>query len=118
MAEETRPFELELEFSNPYKRTALFVDKGKAFFGLWRAPIITLDGDEERITVPLGMEGSLDIIAQITLGDREFWRAIAQVNKIDYPQEEVRAGDQIIIPKLEKVRAAYRQTGGRSTETV
>lgn len=111
---ETRPFELELKFTNPYKRTALFIADGRAYFGLWRPPEITLDGDEERIRVPLGLEGHLDLIAQVTLGDREFWRAIAQVNKIDYPLEEVRPGDEIIIPKLEKVRAAYQQTGGRS----
>lgn len=116
MAEERRPFELELEFTNPYKRSALFIQKGKAFFGIWRPPEITLDGDEERITVPLGLEGHLDLIAQATLGDRAYWRAIAQVNKIDYPTEEVRAGDQIIIPKIEKVRAAYQQTGGRANE--
>ncbi len=115
MADSTRPFELEVVFSDPYKRTALFIDNGRAFFGLWRPPQIALDGDEERIRIPLGMEGSLDIIAQITLGDRAFWRAIAQVNKIDYPLEEVKVGDEIIIPKLERVRAAYQQTGGRAT---
>ena len=113
---ERRPFELELEFSHPYKRTALFIKQGRAFFGLWRPPIIRLDGDEEKITVQLGMEGSLDLIAQITLGDRQFWRAIAQVNKIDFPLEEVKAGDRIIIPKLERVRAAYQQAGGRASE--
>ena len=116
MAEERRPFELSLSFSDPYKRTALFIDQGRAFFGLWRPPVITLDGDEEEIIVPLGMEGHLDLIAQVTLGDRQFWRAIAQVNRIDYPLEEVKVGDRIIIPKIEKVRSAYRQTGGRATE--
>jgi hypothetical protein len=115
MAEAKRPFELQLDFTSSYKRTALFIQDGRAFFGLWRPPQITLDGDEERIRVPLGLEGHLDIIAQVTLGDRRFWRAIAQVNKIDYPLEEVRVGDDIIIPKLEKVRAAYQQAGGRVT---
>lgn len=114
--QENRSFELDLEFSDPYKRSALFIKDGKAFFGVWRPPVIELDGDEEEITVPLGMEGHLDLIAQLTLGDRQFWRAIAQVNKIDYPLEEVRAGDNIIIPKLEKVRAAYREAGGRASE--
>jgi hypothetical protein len=109
-----RPFELEHHFSSPYKKTALFIQRGRAFFGLWRPPQIALDGDEERIRIPLGMEGHLDLIAQVTLGDRRFWRAIAQVNKIDYPLEEVRVGDEIIIPKLERVRAAYQEAGGRA----
>lgn len=116
MAEERRPFELELEFSNPYKRTQLFISEGRAFFGLWRAPVITLDGDEERIAIPMGLEGHLDLVAQVTLGDRQFWRAIAQVNQIDYPLEEVRVGDRIIIPKVSKVRAAYQQALGRAQE--
>jgi hypothetical protein len=115
VVEARRPFELSLDFSSPYKKTALFIQAGRAFFGLWRPAQITLDGDEERIRVPLGLEGHLDIIAQVTLGDRRFWRAIAQVNKIDYPLEEVRVGDDIIIPKLDKVRAAYTQAGGRAT---
>lgn len=109
-----RPFELVLPFTSPYKQTSLFIQKGRASFGLWRPPEIKLDGDEERIRVPLGLEGHLDLISQVALGDREFWRAIAQVNKIDYPLEEVRAGDEIIIPKVEKVRAAYKQASGRT----
>lgn len=116
MAEERRPFELELEFTNPYKRSQLFIKDGRAFFGLWRPPEITLDGDEERIAVPMGLEGHLDLIAQVTLGDRAFWRAIAQVNRIDYPLEEVKVGDRIIIPKAPAVRAAYRQAVGQVQE--
>jgi hypothetical protein len=92
----------------------LFIQDGRAFFGLWRPPQVKLDGDEERIRIPLGMEGQLDLIAQVTLGDRRLWPAIAQVNKIDYVLEEVKAGDEIIIPKLQHVRAAYQQTSGRS----
>ena len=30
MAEETRPFEKELAFTDPYKRTALFIKNGRA----------------------------------------------------------------------------------------
>jgi hypothetical protein len=116
MAEETRPFELAQEFSNPYKQTQLFIDDGRAFFGLQRPPVVELDGDEERIAIPMGFEGHLDIIAQTTLGDRQFWRVIAQVNRIDFPLEEVKVGDRIIIPKLEKVRAAYRAAIGRAAE--
>jgi len=118
MAEETQPFELELDFTSPYKRTQLFIKDGSAFFGLHRPPEIILDGDEEEVTVPLSLEGHLDLIAQLTLGDRRFWQAIAQVNKIDFPLEEVKAGDRIKIPKLQKVRAAYQQTRGRAGEIV
>jgi hypothetical protein len=109
---DSRPFELELEFTDPYKRTQLFIQNGRAFFGLWRAPDIRIDGDEERIAIPMGLEGHLDLVAQVTLGDRRLWRAIAQVNKIDYPLEEVRVGDRIIIPKTQNVRAAYVQALG------
>jgi hypothetical protein len=91
----------------------LFIQSGRAFFGLWRPPEIQVDGDEERIAVPMGLEGHLDLIAQVTLGDREFWRAIAQVNRIDYPLEEVKVGDRIVIPKATHVRAAYRQALGQ-----
>ena len=110
---ERRPFELDLDFTDPYKRTALFIKDGRAFFGLWRAPDVVLDGDEQLVRVEMGTEGQLDLLAEATLGDRRFWRAIAQVNKIDYPLEEVKAGDLIIVPKLENVRAAYRQASGR-----
>ena len=109
---DSRPFQLDLVFSNPYKRTALFIKQGRAFFGLWRPPEVQLDGDEKRIRIQLGMEGQLDILAESQLGSREYWRAIAQVNKIDYPLEEVKVGDEIIIPKLSNVRAAYRRTEG------
>ena len=113
MAEARRPFELAVEFSSPYKRTQLFIKNGRAFFGLWDPPQIVLDGDEDSVIVPLGLEGSLDAIAETHLGDRSFWRAIAQVNGIDFPLEEVKAGDRIIIPKLSRVRAAYRDTQNR-----
>lgn len=118
MVEERRAFELELEFTDPYKRSQLFIQSGRAFFGLWRPPEIVLDGDEERIAIPMGLEGHLDIIAQIALGDRKYWRAVAHVNRIDFPLEEAKAGDRIIIPKVEAVRAAYQQTGGRVQEVV
>lgn len=108
-----RAFQLELEFSDPYKKTALFNQKGRVFFGLWNPPVIKLDGDEERITIPLGMEGSLDILSFEVYGDRKFWRAIAQANKIDFPKEEVKAGDVLVIPKPSRVRAAYQISGGR-----
>jgi hypothetical protein len=105
-----RAFELAVDFTDPYKRTALFIEGGRPFYGLWRPPEIEMDGDEAVFTVPLGLEGHLDLISQVALGDRKYWRAIAQVNQIDYPREEVRAGDEIKIPKLERVRAAYRAT--------
>jgi len=116
MTEERRPFELEAEFTSPYKRTQLFIQEGRAFFGLWRPPVVSIDGDEERIAIPMGLEGHLDLVAQVTLGDRRFWRAIAQVNQIDYPLEEVRVGDRIVIPRVSAVRAAYQQALGRAQE--
>ena len=113
---DSRPFELELDFTDPYKRTQLFIQEGRAFFGLWRPPEVRLTGDEERLAIPMGLEGHLDLVAQVTLGDRRFWRAVAQVNQIDYPLEEVRAGDRIIIPRVSAVRAAYQRALGRVQE--
>jgi len=117
MAEEDRTFELPTEFSDPYKRTQLFIKDGRAFYGLWNEPPVVLDGDEQQVVVSMGLEGQLDLFAQTFLGDRKLWRAIAQVNRIDFPLEEVKAGDVIIIPKLQNVNAAYRDTQNRSTNS-
>ena len=109
-----RNIEKEVLFQNRYKRTALFTQDGRPFFGLWRPPPVGMDGDEEEFEVPLGMEGQLETISEAILGDRAYWTAIGNANQIDYVREEVKAGDVIKIPKTQNVRAAYeakRQRG-------
>jgi len=111
-----RPLEIEVDFTDPYKRTAVFIKDGKTFYGLWNPVDVALDGDEEQYTVPQGMQGSLDLIADEFYEDRRLWRIIAHANKIDFPHEDVVAGMTLVIPKPEKVRAALLAAGGRIRE--
>jgi len=108
-----RSLEVELGFTNPYKRTAVFIKAGRAFFGLWNPIRVALDGDEEQYVVPQGMQGHLDLIANDFYNDRKLWRVIAHANRIDFPHEQVVAGMTLVIPKPEKVRAALLAAGGR-----
>ena len=111
-----RPLEIEVDFSDPYKRTSVFIKDGRAFYGLWNPIEVTLDGDEEEYTIPQGMHGSLDLLADEFYGDRRMWPIIAQANKIDFPHEDVTAGMTVIIPKPERVRAALLAATGRIRE--
>jgi len=105
--------EVELEFTNPYKQTSIFIKAGRTFFGLWNPVTPELDGSEEEYTVPQGMQGHLDLIADEFYGDRRLWRIIAHANKIDLPHEQVIAGMTLIIPNPDGVRSALQAAGGR-----
>ncbi len=113
MAQE--PYELELEFTS-YKRTRLFVQNGRAFFGVWRPIEVEIDGDEEYVIVQRGLEGHLDLIAHEVYQDRRLWRVIAHENQIDFPLEEVTVGRRIMIPKPANVRAGLLAAGARLEE--
>lgn len=102
--------DLELGFTNRFKRSALFTKGGKSFFGIWRPPPVQIDGDEERIRIEDGREGQLDLVAFEVYGDRSLWPFIAHANRIDFPLEEVVPGLEIIIPKAANVRAALLAT--------
>ena len=108
------PFRLDLEFTNPYKRTRLFTQRGRSFFGRWRAVDVKIDGDEEEYVVREGQEGQLDILAHDRYGDRQLWRVIAQANLIDFPLEQVVPGMKLILPKLSNVNAALLASLARS----
>lgn len=101
--------EIQLPFSSRLKKTRVYSDRGRVFFGIWKPPTIRLDGDEELIRIPEERSGSLDLYAHEYYGDRALWWAIAYVNNIKNPQEVV-AGKTIIIPKPENVRAALLET--------
>ena len=107
------PIELEQPFSSPYKRTRLFVRRGRSFFGIWNPPPVPLDGDEEQVVVEPGFEGQLDLFADAVYGDRRLWRIIAQANRIDFPLRDVVAGMKLIIPKAARVFAALLATTAR-----
>jgi hypothetical protein len=109
----TTPIELDQDFTSPYKRTRLFVKKGRAFFGIWNPPPVLLDGDEEQVLVEPGFEVQLDLFADAVYGDRRLWRVIAQANHIDFPLRDVVAGMKLIIPKPAHVFAALLATTSR-----
>jgi hypothetical protein len=102
------PFNLKLELTHPYKRTRLFTQRGRSFFGRWRPADVKIDGNEEEYVVVEGQEGQLDILADEKYGDRQLWRVIAHANLIDFPLEQVVVGLKLIIPKLYNVNAALR----------
>jgi len=110
------PYELDLEFTSPYKRTRLFVKNGRAFFGVWRPVDVALDGNEEEIIVQRGRHGYLDLIAHEVYGDRRLWRVIAQANRIGLPLEEVVPGLRLVIPKPTNVRAGLLAAGAELEE--
>ena len=103
-------FELQLDATDPYIRTRLYTQGGRAFFGIWNPPPVTIDGDEEIIIVREGEEGQLDLFALRVYGDRRLWRIIAQANKIGSVVKEVVPGLHLIIPRSTNVQAALLAT--------
>lgn len=107
-------FELELEFTSPYKQTRLYLQSGRVFFGRWRPFDVEVAGGDEEYIVREGQEGQLDLIAEEFYGDRRLWRVIAQANSIDFPLEGVQPGTKLRIPRLADVQAALLQTQARA----
>ena len=107
-------FELELDFTDPYKQTRLLIQNGRVFFGRWRPFDITLTGEEEEFIVREGQEGQLDLISDAFYGDRRYWRVLAHLNRIDLPLEDLPPGTTLRIPPLSVVQAALQQTLARA----
>ena len=101
---------INLPFTSRYKKTRLYTSGGKTFFGIWNPPNIKLDGDEKVITIRAHQAGSLDKIAYEEYGDRALWWAIAYVNNIKNPPEEVVAGLELVIPKPDNIKEALLET--------
>ena len=97
-------------FTSRMKRTNLYTKGGKTFFGRWNPPQIVLDGDEPTMRVPSTQEGQLDLIAYKKYGDRTLFWAIALANNIRSISDEVVAGLEIVIPKIENIRASLSET--------
>jgi hypothetical protein len=111
--------EVELEFSSPYKRTRVFLQDNKTFYGLWDPMDVRIDGNEARVIVKDGEQGQLDLFAHRAYGDRKLWYIIAHANKINFPHEDVVVGMELIIPKPRHVSAALqRKVPGATTGTV
>lgn len=107
-------FKLEISNLSPYRETKLRKADGKVFFGLWKSPIIFLDGDENQVRVSERDRGRLDGLAHRELGTRELAWAIAMVNKIDYVPRDIIPGRVLVIPKEIRVQEALQKvTGGR-----
>lgn len=111
-----RALEIELDFTNPYKQTSVFVKEGRAFFGLHSPLQVEVDGSESEFRVSQGLQGHLDLIADEVYGDRRLWRVIAHANKIDFPHEQVVAGMVLVIPYFDRVSAALLESKGRVRE--
>jgi len=107
-------YELEMDYTSPYKATRLYIKDGKAFFGRWKPFDVQIDGDEPEVIVEQGQEGQLDLFAHELYGDRRLWRVIAQANKIDFPLEQVVPKLKLIIPKPEHVQAALLKATARA----
>jgi len=102
--------EVYLPFVSRFKKNPLYTDGGKTFFGVWNRPEIKLDGDEQIITVAEHQVGQLDLLAAEEYDDRSLFWAIATVNNIRHPPDEVVAGLKLTIPKLENIIAALSDT--------
>lgn len=100
---------IRLNFASRLKRTRLYTKNGRTFFGVWQKPEIALDGDEKIRTVESSLTGQLDTIAYQEYGSRAWWWAIAAANNIASVTDEVVAGLNLIIPKLENIREAVQE---------
>lgn len=100
--------QLTLSFTSRFKKTPVYTKNGKTFFGLWKPPSIKIDGDEKVVTISAAKKGQLDKTANEEYGTRELWWAIALVNNIVHPPDEVVAGLELVIPKLENIRQALQ----------
>ena len=113
----TSKIELALAFTSRFKRTRLYVRKGRAFFGTYHPIDVQMDGDEEQMTVQQGQEGQLDLFAFEVYRDRTLWPVIAEANKIKFPFEQVVAGMSLVIPKAAHVRAALLKLTRRAVRS-
>lgn len=99
----------EFEPTSRHQLTNVYRRGGRLHFGIFKAPDIKLDGDEETIAVTEATKGNLDILAYNAYGDRRFFWAIGLVNKISNPPDDVVPGVNLIIPKLERVLEALEE---------
>ena len=102
--------EIEVPYSSRLKRTKVYTYEGNTFYGVWNPPVVLLDGDEKIVIIDEINVGQLDFLAYSEYGDRAFWWAIAYVNNIKFPMDEIAVGIKLILPKIEHIRAALSET--------
>lgn len=100
----------EIRSLSRFGRTELYTSGGKTFYGRWVPPPIVLDGNEKTVIVPADQHGQLDLLAHKEYNDRTLFWAIALVNNIFSITDEIVAGKELIIPKLENIRAALQNS--------
>jgi len=105
------PIPLERERNqNRHILTRLYLDDGSfresankaTRFGLWKAPDIDLTGAIQ-YEVPPNLAGRIDIIAADVYGDPSLWWAIALVNNIKNPFNEVVGCMILVIPQQKAI---------------
>jgi hypothetical protein len=69
----------------------------------WRMPRIAPADGDRILTVTVGEEGRLDILAMNIYKSSALWWVIALANNIQNPFEEPRAGDRIRIPSIQRI---------------
>lgn len=68
----------------------------------WETVALTLRNIPSNIAlVPNGMEGRPDLIADKVYGSSSLWWVICVANNISDPFEELKAGNQIILPIID-----------------
>lgn len=111
---------LELSRLNRYKDTKAFSAGDNVEFGLWEAPPEFLVENQpvgSRLhTVRSNEVGFLDLIAvrYFGAGFEEMWWAIAQANSMMNPEQEMYAGQKLIIPSDGK-KAGFIGRGGKAS---
>ncbi len=99
MAENT----FEHEPTSRYQLTPMYRRAGSIHYGLFQAPKITLDDDEDIVAVTEATKGQLEIFSFNAYGDVKYFWAVGLVNKISNAAEDVIPGMSLTIPKLERV---------------
>ena len=84
------------------------VQPGRFRMGVWKAPDIDMT-NYDRYAIKESDIGRIDLIAWEFYRDVNLWWAIALVNGIKNPFEDLVIGDTIFIPKLEAVTEALAQ---------
>lgn len=78
------------------------LEKKQVRFGVWNAPAISLENPHYRV-VRLADVGRLDNISVEYYDDPRYWWAIAHVNRIRNPFEDMVIGMVLIIPRKELI---------------
>lgn len=84
------------------------VSPGRFRFETWRAPDIDM-AEYSMYSVTESDLKRIDLIAHRTLGDVNLWWAIAFVNNIANPLEDISIGDTLMIPTLDAIASSLAQ---------